>query len=77
MKKIVFNLLIIFIPFSFIFGQEDESEIVPLTEAGENLDLEAVMELFNNAESVEEFENALNDSTNACPLVCQALRSRA
>ena len=57
------SLLIIFSS-QFVFSQDEESEIVPLTEAGENLDLEAVMELFNNAESVEDFENALNDSTN-------------
>ena len=60
------KLLSILIIFStqFLHSQEDESEIIPLTEAGENLDLEAVMELFNNAESVEDFEKALNDSTN-------------
>lgn len=63
-KKIFFNLLIIFIPFSFLIGQDDVTVIVPTTEAGENLDLVAVMELFRDSESVEDFEKALNDSTN-------------
>ena len=46
------------------FAQDDETTITPLTEAGENLDLQAVLELFMDSESVEEFEKALNDSTN-------------
>jgi len=49
---------------TFTFAQDDETTITPLTEAGENLDLQAVLELFMDSESVEEFEKALNDSTN-------------
>jgi hypothetical protein len=49
---------------SFTFAQDDESTITPTTEAGENLDLQAVLELFMDSESVEDFEKALNDSTN-------------
>jgi hypothetical protein len=45
-------------------AQDDVTVIVPTTEAGENLDLEAVMELFGEAESLEDFEKALNDSSS-------------
>jgi len=46
------------------FAQDSETTITPLTEAGENLDLQSVLELFMASESVEDFEKALNDSTN-------------
>jgi hypothetical protein len=49
---------------SLTFAQDDETTITPLTEAGENLDLQAVMELFMDSETVEDFEKTLNDSTN-------------
>ncbi|MFB3057978.1 MAG: hypothetical protein ACE1ZQ_12575 [Ignavibacteriaceae bacterium] len=65
MKKLIFIFIsaLIFCS-SSIFGQDDVTVIVPTTEAGENLDLQAVMELFREAETVEDFEKALNDSTN-------------
>ncbi len=49
---------------------KDSSEVTevtivsPATEAGEDLDLYAVAELFREAETVEAFEKALNDSAN-------------
>lgn len=56
MKRIVFNLLIVLLPCSFLIGQDDETTITPLTEAGENLDLQAVMELFDNSTlEIEEY----------------------
>jgi len=65
MKKILFSLIaILILAHPFTFAQDDETAITPLTEAGENLDLQAVMELFMDSESVEDFEKALNDSTN-------------
>jgi hypothetical protein len=65
MNNILFRLMAILILTSpFTFAQDDETTITPLTEAGENLDLQAVLELFMDSESVEEFEKALNDSTN-------------
>jgi len=64
MKKIVFNILIVLLPYLILYGQDDVTVIVPTTEAGENLDLQAVMELFREAETVEDFEKALNDSSN-------------
>jgi hypothetical protein len=64
MKKICLNILVLLIPFSMLIGQDDVTVIVPTTEAGENLDLEAVMELFKETESLEDFEKALNDSSN-------------
>jgi len=65
MKKLIFIFIsaLIFCS-SSIIGQDDVTVIVPTTEAGENLDLKAVMELFRDAETVEDFEKALNDSTN-------------
>ena len=65
MKKLIFIFISALIFFSSsIFGQDDVTVIVPTTEAGENLDLQAVMELFRDAETVEDFEKVLNDSTN-------------
>ena len=65
MNKILFRVIaILIVASSFTFAQDDETTITPLTEAGENLDLQAVLELFMASESVEEFEKALNDSTN-------------
>jgi len=62
MNNILFRLMAILILASpFTFAQDDETTITPLTEAGENLDLQAVLELFMDSES---FEKALNDSTN-------------
>lgn len=62
------NLFLVFcaiLVFSLLTNaQDDVTVIVPTTEAGENLDLQAVMELFREAETVEDFEKALNDSTN-------------
>jgi hypothetical protein len=41
-----------------------EAEITPTTEAGENLDLVAVLDLFQDSENLEEFEKALNTEEN-------------
>jgi len=65
MKRILIGLVaILILASSFTFAQDDESTITPLTEAGENLDLQAVLELYMDSETVEDFEKALNDSTN-------------
>jgi len=67
MKNLLLSLLMIVlfvIPYQKLYSQDDVTVIVPTTEAGENLDLEAVMELFRDSESLEDFEKALNDSTN-------------
>jgi len=34
---------------SFTFAQDDKATITPATEAGENLDLQAVLELFDHS----------------------------
>jgi hypothetical protein len=66
--RLILKYFIVFLFFTcaatFSFAQDEETTITPLTEAGENLDLQAVLELFMDSESVEEFEKALNDSTN-------------
>ncbi len=46
------------------YAQEETVYIVPATETGEDLDLYAVIELFKQAESIEDFEKALNDPDN-------------
>jgi hypothetical protein len=52
MNKILIRLMAILILASpFTFTQDNETAITPLTEAGENLDLQAVMELFQQAET--------------------------
>ena len=55
MKRILIGLVAILILASFTFAQDDESTITPLTEAGENLDLQAVLELCMDSETVEDF----------------------
>ena len=47
--------------FSVVRAQEEMTVVTPLTEAAEGLDLQAVCELFKDAEGLEEFEKALND----------------
>jgi len=60
-----FSVIVLLVISSQIsYSQDDITVIVPTTEAGENLDLVAVMELFRDSETVEDFEKALNDSTN-------------
>lgn len=50
---------------AFVFGrlsaQEEVTIVAPTSEAAEGLDLQAVSELFKDAESLEAFEKALND----------------
>ncbi len=47
MNNILSSLIaILFLTSSFTFAQDDETTITPLTEAGENLDLQAVLELY-------------------------------
>jgi hypothetical protein len=57
-------IVLFIIPCHNLYSQDDVTVIVPTTEAGENLDLQAVMELFKEAETIEDFEKALNDSSN-------------
>ena len=67
MKSLYLYLLVFllwFIPHQITYSQDDVTVIVPTTEAGESLDLQAVMELYQQAETVEDFEKALNDSSN-------------
>jgi hypothetical protein len=56
-------LLIVFCAIS-VFAQESVTVVTPTTEAGEDLDLHAVVELLQDSENLEEFEKALNDSAN-------------
>lgn len=62
MKKILilFSILAIAIFPSRIFAQETDSTGLP----GDNFDLQGVLELFKNSESLEAFEKALNTESN-------------
>ncbi len=63
MKKIRISILVLLSIFLFsaeLFAQET-TIVTPSNEVGENLDLYAVMEVFKESESVEAFENALNN----------------
>ena len=59
------SLLLIFgvclLPCIGLCAQSDVTVVTPLTEAGEDLDLYGVLELFQEAEDLEAFEKALND----------------
>ena len=55
-----FAVLLLLMGFGCLFAQE-ETVITAASEAAEGLDLEAVAELFREAEDLESFEQALND----------------
>jgi len=59
MKSYIFTLSILFTAF-FAMSAADE----PTGNAGDNLDLNAVMELFKDSKSIEEFEQELNSEKN-------------
>ncbi|RKY79464.1 hypothetical protein DRQ07_06360 [candidate division KSB1 bacterium] len=64
-RTIMLSGFIVMILFALnIFAQDDVTIITPSTEIGEQLDLQAVSELFKDAENLEEFERALNDPDN-------------
>jgi len=64
-KKSVAMLVVMSIIFaSALYAQDDVTIITPSTEIGEQLDLQAVSELFKDASNLEEFEKALNDPDN-------------
>lgn len=66
-KKVLLNMLslcwLVFCT-TGLYAQEQTTIIAPTTEAGEDLDIQAVGELFKQAETVEAFEEALNDPDN-------------
>jgi hypothetical protein len=66
MKKHLTFVIVIFVSLIFyksnqLYAQDDVAIVAPTTEAGENLDLMAVLEIFNESESVEDFEKKLNE----------------
>jgi hypothetical protein len=62
-KQILISMIVMLVltGFSFIYAQEEEPVVSSATEAAEGLDLQAVCELFKEAENLEEFEKNLND----------------
>ena len=59
-------MIVIFVSLTFyksnqLYAQDDVAIVTPTTEAGENLDLMAVLEIFNESESLENFEKKLNE----------------
>ena len=56
------TLLLLLVSYCLASAQEDVMIVAPISEAAEGLDLKAVSELFKDSESLEEFEQALNDS---------------
>jgi len=55
-------MICVIILISFDLSAQDDTAIVtPTTEAGENLDLMAILEIFKDCESLEEFEKKIND----------------
>jgi len=62
MKTIYTFLIVLFVSAS-IFSQEKEqtTAITPVSEQGENLELSAVLDLFKEAQNLEDFEKQLND----------------
>jgi len=55
------TVLFLLLSFSYLTAQEDFTIVAPTSEVAEWLDLNAVAELFKDAETIEDFENDLND----------------
>jgi hypothetical protein len=66
MKKHISLMFVFFVGCTFymsnlLSAQDNVAIVTPTTEAGENLDLMAVLEIFNTSETLEDFEKKLND----------------
>jgi len=66
MKKPISLMFVFFVGCTFymsnlLSAQDNVAIVTPTTEAGENLDLIAVLEIFNTSETLEDFEKKLND----------------
>jgi hypothetical protein len=59
--KVLISILMIILCFSFIWAQEEVNIEASSAKISEGLDLEAVAELFKDAEDMEAFEQSLND----------------
>ncbi|UCE41039.1 MAG: hypothetical protein JSV17_16625 [Candidatus Aminicenantes bacterium] len=60
-KSLILAFTLCLLPCIGLCTQSDMTIVSPLTEAGEELDLYGVLELFQEAEDLEAFEKALND----------------
>lgn len=60
MKKVILIVSLFFFAIGSLYSQEQE----PATEAGEDFDLNAVMEVLENAEDLGDFEKKINDEKN-------------
>jgi hypothetical protein len=60
MKKIILSLSIAVLGVVPVYSQDSDSTGLP----GDNLDLQGVLQLFKNSESIEAFEKALNTESN-------------
>jgi len=61
-KILIFTIsLLLLAGFCFVHAQEEDVEVAAVSESAEGLDLQAVSDLFQEAENLEDFERALND----------------
>lgn len=62
MKKLFLSLLVVVICFSnqSVFSQTKDDDVPPLGLPGDNLDLYAVLDLFQKSKTIEDFEKTLN-----------------
>ena len=60
MKKLCLSVSFLFLTLLTVYAQEP----TPATEAGEDFDLSAVMEVMENAEDIADLEKKINDSEN-------------
>jgi hypothetical protein len=68
MKKLITSIFIILCcalyPAGKILAQDEVAIVTPTTEAGENLDLMAILEIFSGAENLEDFEKKINEESS-------------
>ena len=69
MKKHISLMFVFFLGCTFymstqIYAQDEVAIVTPTTEAGENLDLMGILELFYESETLEDFEKKINEESS-------------
>jgi hypothetical protein len=60
-RLITFSTLLLFLAGTDLFPAQEDTTVTAVSEATEDLDLQAVSELFKDSENLEAFEKSLND----------------
>ena len=69
MKKHIWLMFVFIVGFTFhmsnqLYAQDNVAIVTPTTEAGENLDLMAILDIFYESETLEDFEKRINEESS-------------